>query len=138
MLFTAQSNTLTPASRAAEQWLAGKQGAVELKPVTQAQKRSAEANAKYWAWCAQIESETGNEPGWAHRYHKLEIGLAILTRKHPEYRDKLIGLIRPLGYDDRLAAMDFISCTSQFSRSEMSEFMDAVQRHWAENGIELT
>ena len=137
MLFTIDNNILTPASRSAANWLAGQAGTVDLSPVSKAKRRSLDANAKYWTWCRQIEAEAGWEPGDAHRWHKWQWGLAILTEAHPEYRDRLMAMLRPLPHEQRLAAMDLISCTSQFSVEEMQRLMDTVQRHWASQGIVL-
>jgi len=137
MLFTVDNNILTPASRSAANWLSGQTGTVDLSPVSKITRRSLDANAKYWAWCRQIEAELGWEPGDAHRWQKWQWGLAILTEKHPEYRDRLMAMLRPLPYEQRLAAMDLISCTSQFSVEEMQRLMDTAQRHWASQGIAL-
>jgi len=138
MKFTVHNNTLIPEANA-EAWLAKQENGstVELKQLTREVIRSNEQNAKYWAWCGQVEKEQGYEAGYAHRWHKYQFGLAILSRKHPEYRDKLMAMLRKMDYEDRVASMDLITCTSQFNTSEMQEFMDTVQRHWAEQGIVL-
>ena len=138
MKFTVHNNTLVPEANA-EAWLAKQENGctVELKQLTREVIRSNEQNAKYWAWCGQVEKEQGMNPGDAHRLHKWQFGLAILTRKHPEHRVRLLDMLRAMGYEDRLKAMDLITCSSQFNTAEMQEFMDTVQRHWAEQGIVL-
>jgi len=137
VIFAAKDNVLTPVNNAAKAWLDGKEGNVDLLPISQAKRRSLDANAKYWQWCGIIERENGYNPGEAHRLHKWWWGLAILTRKHPEYRDRLLAMLREMEYTKRLEAMDLITCTSQFSQTEFAEFMDAVQRYWAQQGIVL-
>lgn len=137
MIFTAGNNTLTPVCRAATAYMADRDGLVDLVPVSKAKRRSLDANAKYWTWCAQVEREHGMEPGECHRLNKWTFGLAILTRSHPEYRDKLLSMLRQLDYESRLAAMDLVTCTSEFSVGEMNEYMDATQRHWSAQGTYL-
>ena len=137
MLWQIQNNSLIAASAAAEGYLSANSGLVDLLPVSAQKRRSMDANAKYWAWCGQVERDRGWQPGDAHRWHKWQYGLAILTRKHPAYRDRLMGMLRALDYEQRLEAMDLITCTSEFTTCEMSEFMAAVQRHWAGQGVIL-
>lgn len=137
MIFHAANNTLTPADNAARRYMDGREGTVDLLPVSASKRRSLDANAKYWAWCHQVEQAQGWQPGDAHRYAKWSWGLAILTRKHPEYRDRLLSMLRDLPYEQRLEAMDLIAATSQFTTAEMSEYMDAVQTHWARQGVVL-
>ena len=134
-----QNKTLHPANRATEIWTEKHEGeTVEVRLVSAAQRRSLDANAKYWQWCHLIEVELGYETGHVHRYNKWNFGLPILTREHPEYRERLLAMLRPLDYERRLQAMDLIACTSQFNRTEMKEYMDSVQKHWIEQaGIEL-
>jgi len=137
MIFSAKDNVLYPIDDSAKRFLDGKSGEIDMVPVTKAKRRSLEANAKYWAWCHGIEQAHGMDPGEAHRYNKWYFGLPVLTRAHPEYRDKLLSMLRALDYEDRLAAMDLVQCTSLFSTSEMTDYMDAVQRHWAAEGVVL-
>ena len=137
MLFTVHNSTLIPASRSAEGWLAGRSGTVDLLPVSKARRRSLDQNAKYWAWCAQVEREQGLEPGDAHRLHKWRWGLALLTERHPEYRERLLSMLRHLDEDQRMAAMDLVTCTSQLTVEEFQRLMDSVQRHWSGMGVIL-
>jgi hypothetical protein len=137
MQFTVNNNSLIPADRTAEIWLNKQQGQVELKPVSKARRRSLDANAKYWQWCHTIEQEMGWDAGESHRYNKWFFALPILTRDYPDKRESLLSMLRKLEYEKRLQAMDLIACTSMFTVSEMQEFMDTVQRKWAEQGIEL-
>jgi len=140
MLFRCTSNDscLRPAHLAATQYVAAHDGqTVDLVPVSKARRRSLDQNALSHAWYAEIEQAMCWEPGDAKRYCKWHIGLAILTETHPQYRDRLYAMLRALPYEQRLAAMDVVSCTSLFTVSEMQRYMDAVQRHFAEQGVVL-
>ena len=138
MIFRANNGTLTPETATARAWVDKRHGqAVDLDPVSRTRRRSMDANNKYFAWCAQVDRELGWEPGEAHRYCKWHYGLAILTEHHPEYRDRLMALLRPLPNEERLAAMDLITCTSLFSVAEFTTYMDAMQRHFAAEGVVL-
>ena len=134
-----EQGTLAPIGTAARAWLAKRESGavVELVAVSAAKRRSNEQNRLYWAWCAQIEREQGWEPGAAHRWHKWRWGLALLTERHPEYRARLMAMLRHLPEAERLAAMDLVACTSAFTVDEMTRFLDAVHAHWAGEGVEL-
>lgn len=137
MLFQIDNNTLRPANVTAERYVQARSGQVDLMPVSTTKRRSLDQNRLYWAWCHEVEQAQGWKPGDAHRYHKWHYGLAILTHKHPEYRDRLMAMLRALEYEQRLNAMDLISCTSMFTVSEMQTYLDTIQQHWAEQGILL-
>jgi len=135
MIFSAKDGLLHPVDLGAKTWISGREGNVDIMPLSKGKRRSLDANAKYWAWCHEIEQQGGYDTGYAHKYNKWHFGLAILTRKYPELRARLLSMLREMSYDDRLDAMDLIDCTRKFTVTEMSEYMDTVQRHWVTNGI---
>ena len=138
MLFTVDNMTLKPASRGAESWLAGRAGTVDIEPVSKTRRRSLEQNAKYRAWCAQIDADTCNEPGWAHGYNKYHVGFAILLQRKPERRQTIIEAIGNRQGDALYLMLSWlVPCTSEYTAAEMTMFMDAVQRHWAQEGVVL-
>jgi len=137
MLFDAKNGTLTPADQHARIYMDGRDGVVDLVPLSKVKRRSIEQNKLYWRWIADIAAFEGYSSEYAHGYHKWHHGLAILAREHPEYRDTLMAMLRPLDYDTRIKAMQLVTCTSEFTTEQMTEYLDTIQRHWAKQGLVL-
>ena len=139
MLFTCNNGGLSPFDTEAEKLVAAQDGkTLDMKRITKASRRSLESNAKYHAWCAQVEREHGMDPGYAHRLHKYMWGLAILRERYPSQVGHLRTLMIGLGYETRLEMMEIMPCSSKFKVKEMTRFMEAVQRHWAGEGTVLS
>jgi len=139
MKFTKTNKGLIPNCETAKRWYdkINLDKNVELINISATKKRSLEANSKYWKWCYEVGVMVGMETAEVHNYNKWHIGLSILTQSHPEHRDKLLKLTEGMDYEERINAMELIRCTSVFSVSEMRQYMDAVQRHWSEQGVLL-
>ena len=137
MLFAVTNGMLEPADYAARAFVDGRTGTVDLERVSAVKRRSMDQNRLYWAWCGDIARSQGWDAEYAHCYNKWHYGLAILARKHPEYRDTMMQMLRRLEYETRLKAMKLVACTSEFTVEMMTEYLDTVQRHWAAEGVKL-
>ncbi len=136
--YNINDGTLTPANAFTDTWTRRRGGeVVTVQPLTADAIRSLEANAKLWAWYRLIGDEQGYDSGYVHNYCKYHIGLPIMAEKDPARFDDLRRWLVNMHYEDRISNMSLITCTSQFSRRQMNEYMEQVQRHFAEQGIEL-
>lgn len=108
--------------------------------ITDGRDRSSEQNRLAFKWYAEIAEQTGEDKEDVRARCKLEIGVPILREASEQFRKTYDRLIRPLDYDDKLAAirdMD-LPVTRLMKVSEMSEYMDLVFRRHSEFGIVLT
>jgi len=139
MRFTCNNGILTPYDAEAEKLCTAQDGkTLDMKRITKVKRRSLEANSKYHAWNAQIEREHGYDPGYAHRLNKYMFGVAILRERFPEQVGHVRKMMIGMAYETRLDMMEIMPCSSLFIVSEMTRYMDAIQRHWAGEGIQLS
>ena len=99
--------------------------------------RSAEQNRLMWRWLQIIGGALGMSTEEAHRLCKLTIGVPILRRDSEDFCATYDRLIKPMQYEDKLAAMDLIDVTSIMRVSQMQEFLDTVQREYSSKGVAL-
>ena len=108
--------------------------------ITDGRDRSAEQNRLSHKWYREIADQTGEDRDDVRARCKLEIGVPILREASEQFRATYDRLIRPLDYEDKLAAvrdMD-LPVTRLMKVSEMTRYMDLVFKRHAEAGIELT
>jgi hypothetical protein len=100
-----------------------------LKKVEKA--RSLSQNALSHVWYAQVAKEE-NEYTAAEvkRNCKLHFGVPIL-RENPDYSEMIGKILDPLGYEDRVKAMDYLSVSSLMKKPQMSRYLEAIQAHYA-------
>lgn len=100
-------------------------------------RRSLDANALSHVWYDQIGEYQGDSPEEVKDQCKLLYGVPILRRN--EKKNKFF---QAIGFDRfphhaQLAAMKYINVTSLFSVEEMQEYLDTIQRVYAQNGLTL-
>jgi hypothetical protein len=101
--------------------------------------RSKDQNALQWLWATEAASQLGDRTADdMRRDWKLRHGVPILRENSAEFRDIYDRAIDPLPYEKKLLAMAFIPVTSKMKVGQMVQYLDAIQRECAEQGIVLT
>ena len=99
--------------------------------------RSLDQNALSHQWYGDVAKQTGEIPRDVKRYCKLHHGI-LIRRRDPDFNAFYDQCIKhSLSYEQKLKAMDHIAVTSEFSVAEFQEYLDAMQKDYAEQGIVL-
>ncbi len=138
--FTHDSSTLTPANRTTRGWLRGQPtGELILQPVSKSKDRTAEQNRMLWMWNTEVSMFLGDMTREeVHWYCKLYFGIPILRRDNVAFEDVWQRCFHQLPVETQQEAMSFVDVTSRFNVKQASEYMDAVLRHWSQQGCVLT
>lgn len=103
------------------------------------EKRSISQNDISHAWYAEISKHKGDEsPKEVKRECKLRLGVPILRAEDDDFRnfyDK--AMKNTLTYEEKLEAMDFVPVTSQMSKAQLSQYLEAMQQEYCKQGIFL-
>ena len=103
--------------------------------------RSLNQNALSHRWYEQIWMETREDESPEHvkAFCKLHFGIPILRAHDSEYAAAYDANVKGLGYEQKLWLMlpkemrgGGMAVTSLMSKAEMSEYLEAVQRHYAD------
>lgn len=109
--------------------------------LTDGRKRSVEQNRLQFLWANEIaEQQEGLTPEYVRAMNKLEIGIPIRRAACEKYRKAYDEMIRPYIYEKKIElimALDF-AVTRDMTVSQLSEFLDGVNRFWTEQGVRLT
>ncbi len=101
--------------------------------------RSLAQNKLMWLWAQEAADQRGDVTRTEVQHDwKLRHGLPILRADSIEFRAFTDQVLRPLNYEQRMAAMAFVPVTSEFKVPQMIAFLDAIERECAEQGIRLT
>lgn len=136
--FQREYNSLKPANAECENWLQSQPQLVWLKPVSVAKARTLSQNALQWKWYAEIGKFWGESAEYAHRYCKLRFGVPILRAEHDRFRVVYDRHLKPLTYEQKLAAVEIISVSSLMTVPQAKQYMDEIVKHFAEQGLVLT
>ena len=101
------------------------------------ENRSQQQNRTLHMWFGQVSQETGDEAWEVKGYCKAKFGLPIMKRDNPEWVAEYEPLYMPLPYPLRIKFFSFVPMTSKMKVQQMTEIMDAVQRHYTQQGIAL-
>lgn len=100
--------------------------------------RTKRQNRTIHMWFGQIagwfEDQTAAE---AKGENKLEIGLPIMEANQPEWVSEWEPLYGPLPHWQRVKLFEFIPMTSKMKVDEMRQFMDGMQKKYAQMGLML-
>lgn len=103
--------------------------------------RSKQQNRLAWRWFTDIADQLGENPEYWRGYCKLHFGVAI-RRRESEIFDKAYERdIKPLPYEFKMALMcepHSYPITSDFTVKQMTEYLNEIQKHFAEKGVVLT
>ena len=71
---------------------------------------------------------------------KLTFGVPILRAENEAFRVQYDRTLKPLPYEQKLEAVRVfdLPVTRLMTVKQMTAFMDAMQRHWAAQGVRLT
>lgn len=101
--------------------------------------RSLDQNALQFLWANEAAQQRGDCTFEEVRHDwKLRHGVPILRRDSEDFRAVYDKALKPLPFEFKLKAMAFIPVTSEMGVKQMTEYLDAVQRECAEQGIRLT
>lgn len=109
--------------------------------LTDGKHRTTHQNRLQRQWMVEIAAQLGDRtPEEVRGYCKLHFGIPIL-RENDAFRKDYDELVRPLPYEAKLKLMmepfDF-GVTRIMSTRQKTEYLDAVHRHFSEQGVVLT
>lgn len=105
----------------------------------QGKDRTRDQNALQWLWAVEASHQLGDRTAMEVQHDwKLRHGVPILREDSAEFRETYDRTIKPLPYEQKVAAMRFIDITSIMKVRQMVRFLDAVQRECLEQGLRLT
>ena len=110
--------------------------------VSDGRRRSIEQNRLQRKWVQEIAEQRGDESAEYYRgYCKLRFGVPIMRRDDDTFREKYDRIIKGLPYETKIELMmepmDF-PVTRMMNVKQKSEYLDAINRHFAEQGVVLT
>lgn len=100
--------------------------------------RSLDQNAISHAWYEQLARELREDDakGWK-RHCKLHYGVPILRAEEEEFRAFYDTAVRPLSYEKKMAAMDFVPVTSIMTKAQLSGYLEVMQSEFMVRGVML-
>ena len=100
--------------------------------------RSLPQNAITHAWYEQLARELREDDalGWKS-YCKLHHGVPILRAEDEDFRVAYDQVIKPLAYEQKLAAMKFWPVTSLMTKDQLSKYAEAMQADFLRRGVRL-
>lgn len=117
--------------------LFNKFGWLKLTPSTK--KRKISKNSLSHVWYDEISKQRLDETATYYRHYcKLHFGVPIMRRDSEAFREVYDRLIKPLDYEAKLNAMFMIQVTSLMDEKQMTEYLDQMQRHFADKGVVLS
>ena len=101
--------------------------------------RSLDQNRLQFLWAREAAEQRGDMTADEVRCEwKLIHGVPILREESAEFREIYDAAIKPLPYDRKLKAMQFIPVTSEMKVPQMVRYLDTIQRECAQQGVRLT
>lgn len=95
--------------------------------------RSLDQNSISHAWYEQISRELREEtPLGVKNFCKLNYGVPILRAENEEFRQQYDTVLKPLSYDKKLLAMNFLPVTSLMTKAQLSQYLEAMQLAYAD------
>ena len=104
--------------------------------------RTVEQNQLQRMWLNEAAEQLGDQTAEELRgYCKLTIGVPIMRESSEDFREKYDRLIKPHTYEDKLTMMmeplDF-PVTRLMKTSEKTHYLDAMHKHFTDQGFVLT
>ncbi len=101
--------------------------------------RTKDQNALQFLWASEVANQLGDRTTEEVRHEwKLRFGVPILREDSARFRAIYDKAIKPLPYELKVAAMEFIPVTSEMKVRQMVRYLDAIQRECGEQGLTLT
>lgn len=110
--------------------------------IVDGRRRSSEQNRLQRQWINEIAEQLGDRtPEEVRAECKLRFGVPILRAESEIFRKKYDRLIKSMPYETKLELMaepmDF-PITRLMNVKQKTQYLDAIQRHYAEQGVVLT
>ena len=110
-----------------------------LKVTPSTQKRSLDANALSHVWYAEISKQKGDQSAFDYKnVCKLHHGVPILRRDSEKFKAFYARFFINLSYPEKLAAVKYISITSLFDKTQMTEYLKQIEMTYGPQGIVLS
>lgn len=95
--------------------------------------RSLDQNSLAHVWYEQVSRELREEtPLGVKCFCKLHYGVPILRAENEDFRIQYDTVLKPLSYDKKLLAMNFLPVTSLMSKDQLSQYLAAMQAAYAD------
>lgn len=105
----------------------------------QGRDRTRQQNSMQWLWATEAANQLGDRTASEIQHEwKLRFGVPILREDSPEFRDLYDRALKPLPYELKVRAMEYVPVTSQMKVRQMVRYLDTIQRECAQQGIWLT
>jgi len=104
--------------------------------------RSTAQNRLSFRWYKEIAQQLPDDTaeGW-RAYCKLTIGVPILRAENPDFSADYDATLKPLTYGQKIRLMQApinLAVTSLMKVDQFRDYLDRVQRHFAEQGVQLS
>lgn len=100
--------------------------------------RSLDQNAISHAWYEQVARELREDTALGVKsFCKLHFGVPILRAEDDDFRTMYDRVVKPMGYEDKIALMAWFPVTSLMRTPQLSQYLEAMQAHFQRNGVWL-
>jgi hypothetical protein len=110
--------------------------------LTDGKHRSTAQNKLAHMWMAEIAQQKGDmTPSEVRAYCKLTIGVPLLRAENEAFREGYDRIVRPLSYEQKIDLMSEpldLPVTRLMTTKQKTQYLDAIARHFGEQGIILT
>lgn len=104
--------------------------------------RTSKQNRLLHLWIGEIQQQKDEESHeWWRGYCKLELGVPLLRNEDEAFKQAYDTTVKPLPYETKIRCMMepiAFPVTSRMTTKQMTQFLNEVHRHFAEQGIELS
>lgn len=110
--------------------------------IVKGEKRSIHQNKLQRLWLNEIAEQLGDvTPEDVRGYCKLRMGVPILRAENEKFREKYDAVVKPLPYSEKIEIMMEpldLPITRLMTTEQKTRYLDAVWRHYTEQGMVLT
>lgn len=119
-----------------ESWKASRYLEVSIRAGT---NRSLEGNALSHVWYDQIANELREGTALDAKCEaKLYCGVPILRAEDADFRASYDALVKGrFSNEEKLELMRWFPVTSLMTKDQLSQFLEAMQKHWSGRGVQL-
>ena len=102
-------------------------------------KRTLDQNSQAFVWYRQIANVLNYDTvhGWQN-YCKLAHGIPILNGDDEDFEEFYHLALENLTHEEQLKAMDYIAVTRIMNTTQFNKYFEALQNHFAKQGVNLT
>lgn len=110
--------------------------------ITRGKRRSVEQNRLQRLWMNEISEQLGDQtPEEVRGYCKLTMGVPIMRAESETFCERYDAAIKPLPYEQKIAIMMEpldLPVTRIMTTNQKTRYLDAIYRHFVEQGMQLT